>query len=171
VLRRAARILIMGGAVFCAGNVTPHAEFNFYRDPAAAAAVLSSGLPITVVPLDVTRQVALDVSHIAHLTRSGSRAAELLARMTNYPIENHNEAGPRRFLVHDAMTIGLLLWPQLFTQARMGLDVITSGPQAGKCKPTMPRDKSRQVNVVMSVSVVDFLENMLELLCRERFVV
>lgn len=171
VLARAARIIIMGGAVWCPGNVTPHAEFNFYRDPAAAQEVLSSGLPITVVPLDVTRQVAMDVSHTAHLARSGARPAELLARMIQYPLENHVEAGAGKFLVHDALTVGLLLWPELFMQARMGLDVVISGEQAGKSKPIMPKDKSRQVSVVISVNAADFLENMLEVLCREHFVV
>ncbi len=171
VLERASRLIIMGGAVLCPGNVTPHAEFNFYRDPAAAAAVLGARAPITVVPLDVTRQVGMDVSHTARLSRSGSRVGELLARMIQYPQENHAEAGAGRFLVHDALTVGLLLWPELFLQARMGLEVVTSGPQAGRSKPVVVKDKSRQVSVVMSVNAEDFLDRMLELLCRERFVV
>jgi len=54
LMRRVGKIVIMGGAVWKPGNVTPHAEFNFYRDPVAAAEVLSSGLPVTIVPLDVT---------------------------------------------------------------------------------------------------------------------
>jgi inosine-uridine nucleoside N-ribohydrolase len=170
-LKRVSRIIIMGGAVLCPGNVTPHAEFNFYRDPAAASAVLASGLPITVVPLDVTRQVAMDMSHTARLSRSGSRTGELLGRMIQYPLENHAEAGAGRFLVHDALAVGLLLWPELFMQARMGIEVVTSGPQAGRSKPVVLKDKKRQVSVVMSVNRDEFLEKMLELLCRDHFAV
>ena len=44
-------IVIMGGAVRTGGNITPHAEFNFFSDPWAAKVVLESGLPITLVPL------------------------------------------------------------------------------------------------------------------------
>ncbi|MBP1712677.1 MAG: Inosine/uridine-preferring nucleoside hydrolase [Deltaproteobacteria bacterium] len=52
-------IVIMGGAVRTRGNITPHAEFNICVDPLAASRVFSIGLPIRLVPLDVTRQVAL----------------------------------------------------------------------------------------------------------------
>jgi len=171
VLSKAARIIVMGGAIWCPGNVTPHAEFNFYRDPEAAAAVLSSGLPITVVPLDVTRQVGIDESHLAHLSRSGGRTGELLARMIRWPLEHGSEAASGKFLVHDALALGVLFWPQLFMQARMGLEVVASGPQAGRCRPAVAKDKLRQLGVVISVNVVDFLENLLEELCHERFVV
>ena len=47
----------MGGALKVPGNITPHAEFNVYNDPVAAALVLSSGVPLTLVGLDVCNQV------------------------------------------------------------------------------------------------------------------
>ena len=47
----------MGGAYFEVGNITPAAEFNIYVDPEAAEVVLSSGVPVTLLPLDVTHQV------------------------------------------------------------------------------------------------------------------
>ena len=50
-------VAIMGGAVRTRGNITPYAEFNIFSDPLAAQIVLKSGLPITLVPLDVTHQV------------------------------------------------------------------------------------------------------------------
>ncbi len=171
LLRKAGRIIIMGGAIWCPGNVTLHAEFNFYRDPAAASGVLASGLPITLVTLDVTRQVGMDASHIAHLSRSGTRAGELLARMMRFPMEHGKEAGSGKFLIHDALALGILIWPELFMQCRMGLQITLEGEEAGKCKPVMSRDKSRQIAAVVSVNVTDFLENLLETLCQERFVV
>jgi len=58
-LRRVGRIVVMGGAVTAPGNVTAAAEFNFYVDPDAASEVLAAGLPVDLVPLDVTRQVVL----------------------------------------------------------------------------------------------------------------
>ncbi len=171
LLTRVGRIVIMGGAVFCPGNVTPSVEFNFYRDPEAAAEVLSSGLPITVVPLDVTRQVALDESHVAHLARSGRRGADLLARMIRYPLDRRTDTEPGQFLVHDALAVGMLIWPDLFLRARMALDMTVDGAEAGRSKPAVARDKRRELSVLMSVNVGDFMEHLLEGLCQEEFVV
>src|SRR5204862_195840 len=55
-LSRVGRIVVMGGAVAVPGNVTAAAEFNFYVDPEAAAAVFEADLPLELVPLDVTQQ-------------------------------------------------------------------------------------------------------------------
>ena len=172
LLARAGQVVIMGGAVWCPGNVTPHAEFNFYRDPAAAEQVLSSGLPITVVPLDVTRQVAMDESHLAHLSASGTRSGELLARMIRFPIEQETESSaPGTFLVHDALAVGVLLWPKLFMRSKMALQMTTSGEGAGQCKPMVAKDKRRQPGVVISVNVAEFIKTLLEEICHEKFVV
>jgi len=171
LLQRTGRIVIMGGAVWCKGNVTPDAEFNFYRDPQAAVTVFASGLDITVVPLDVTRQVVMDESHIAHLSASGTPVGDLLARMIQYPMEHGGGAGPGTFLVHDAMAVGTILWPELFLRSKMAIDVIVEGAQAGRCEPVVTKDKSRKVAVVISVKIVDFMENLLEQLCHEKFVV
>ncbi|WP_082375715.1 nucleoside hydrolase [Pseudonocardia sp. HH130629-09] len=51
-----AGVVHMGGAAFAPGNVTPAAEFNTYCDPEATRVVLTSGLPVRLVPLDVTRR-------------------------------------------------------------------------------------------------------------------
>jgi purine nucleosidase len=171
LLEKAARIIIMGGAVWSPGNVTPYSEFNFYCDPTSAGEVLSSGLPITLVPLDVTRQVALDESHMAHLARSNTKSGELLASMVRYPLER--ATGPERghLLVHDALAVSVLLWPELFMQARVGLEVTTNGTEAGRSRPVMVKDKRRQVGVLISVNVTDLLENLLETICHEKFIV
>ncbi|MET0741982.1 MAG: nucleoside hydrolase, partial [Microvirga sp.] len=54
---RIGRIIAMGGTVREPGNAGPHSEFNFASDPEAAAMVVGAGLPLTIVPLDVTRRV------------------------------------------------------------------------------------------------------------------
>lgn len=62
-LSKLKQVYIMGGCIsmpFPGGNVTPNAEFNFYADPIAAELVLKSGLPITIIPLDVTETCRLN---------------------------------------------------------------------------------------------------------------
>lgn len=56
-MKKLKEVVIMGGAVRTKGNITPYAEFNIFSDPLAARIVFESGLPITLVPLDVTHQV------------------------------------------------------------------------------------------------------------------
>lgn len=170
LLEKAGRIIIMGGAIWCPGNITPAAEFNFYRDPEAAKQVFAAGLPITLVPLDVTRQVALDESHVAHLSRSGRNGGELLARMVRWTFERRAD-GPGQFIIHDAVAVGAILWPELFLRSRIAVEILTRGDQAGRSKPLVVKDKSLQAAVVLSVNVGDFLENLLELICEEEFIV
>ena len=55
ILGGVAEIVLMGGA-FGEGNTTPAAEFNIFVDPHAAQVVFSSGVPITMMGLDVTHQ-------------------------------------------------------------------------------------------------------------------
>jgi len=171
VLTSAERIIVMGGAVFCPGNITPHAEFNIYRDPEAAAVVFSSGLPVTLVPLDVTTQVAMDELHLAHLSASNTRSGQMLARMIEYPMTQGVDVPAGRFLVHDALAVGILLWPKLFLQSQMGLNVVLDGPQRGRTLPAVGKKAIGKASVVLSVQAADFLEKMLELLCHEKFVV
>jgi inosine-uridine nucleoside N-ribohydrolase len=170
-MHRVRRIVVMGGALWRPGNIDGKAEFNFYRDPAAAATVMSSGLPITLVPLDVTQSVTLDESNVAHLAASGTPAGEWLAKMIEYPLANSIEAGPGRFVVHDALAVGSLLWPDLFVATGLGVEVERTGPRAGMTRPKICRQPAGRIDVLTAVNAVDFLENMMERLCQEKFVV
>lgn len=171
LLSAVSRIVVMGGAVWCKGNVTSTAEFNFYRDPAAASEILQLEVPITLVPLDVTRQVAVDESHVAHLAASGTRTGEVLGRLLPYPIEHATGAETGRFLVHDALAVGALLWPELFMQTALAVDVRTTDKDRGRCLPLVGQHAERPPSILISVRTVDFLDNLLETLCLERFVV
>ena len=65
-------LVIMGGAIREGGNITPQAEFNIYADPHAAHIVFHSGIPITLIPLDVTHKCMLYVEQIKQLSRQKS---------------------------------------------------------------------------------------------------
>lgn len=166
--KRIKHVYVMGGALWCKGNIRGVAEFNFYRDPAAAAAVMSSGLPISLVPLDVTKFVTLDESHLAHFAASETRAGDFLAKIMAFPMKHSTEAGKGRFIVHDALAVGAIVWPDLFVRTRMAVEVATGGEHPGQSRPTISHGAGPQVDVLTAINAVDFLENMLERLCEEK---
>lgn len=107
VLRRAKSLLVMGGAAFRPGNVTPCAEFNFHADALAAHTVMEAGVHVQFFGLDVTSKAVMADDWIASLaeldTRSG-RAAH--AMLKAYAIEDP--------LLHDACPVAWLLDPTMF---------------------------------------------------------
>jgi len=101
---RIERLVVMGGA-YGSGNVTPTAEFNVWSDPEAAHRVLSSGLPITMVGLDVTRPTAMDAAAVARIGASGpvgARAAEMLEHYLDYYVRVQGAPG---VVIHDALAV------------------------------------------------------------------
>ncbi len=89
-------VIIMGGALFVPGNVTPVAEFNFFVDPHAAHQVLQLDANLTLVPLDVTRKVVLS----EHTVRAA-------ARKNHTPAVNFCEAAVRTAVEHAAKSTGV----------------------------------------------------------------
>ncbi|UCG33903.1 MAG: nucleoside hydrolase [Phycisphaerales bacterium] len=166
---RIGRIIMMGGAVFVPGNVQRTAEFNFYRDAAAAAEVLGSGQKITLVPLDVTEKVALDDSHVGHFGAANTALGPLLAEMMSFPMAHARPEEHGRFIVHDAVAVGALLWPELFMHTRVCLVVDTVGRPAGKTTPAKTQNKSRLISMILSVNASTYLERLMDVLCHERF--
>ena len=64
---------MMGGGYFEGGNITPAAEFNIYVDPQAAAEMFAAGIPITMMPLDVTHKAMTTAARTAAIRAIGSR--------------------------------------------------------------------------------------------------
>ena len=164
-------IHVSGGALWTQGNAGAATEFNFRRDPAAAAAVLSARLPITVAPLDVSRFVHLDESHVARLAASGYRTGEVLAKVLRYSLEQDDEPAYGKVSIHAAVAAGGMFWPNLFLRTRMRVEVTTGGREAGRSKPALGGDKSLHVDLLTAVNAAEFVENALQSLNHEAFVV
>jgi purine nucleosidase len=122
-------LVIMGGAGFELGNVTPAAEFNIHVDPHAAAIVLDSGVPITMIPLDVTHQLLNTPPRLAALRGLGNRCGPAVAVMLTVFDENrHARFGTRAKALHDPAVVAFLLHPALFEGREVNVAIETQSP-------------------------------------------
>jgi inosine-uridine nucleoside N-ribohydrolase len=111
---RPERIVWMGGAI-AEGNVTPAAEFNAFVDPEAAAAVFASGIPTTMVGLDVTHKALFTRAHAEQL-RDAGRAGRFVAELSDFFQAFHERSyGFDGSPIHDAMAVAHVIDPTLMT--------------------------------------------------------
>jgi purine nucleosidase len=84
-------VVIMGGAVTVAGNITSEAEFNIYTDPEAAKMVFHSGMPITLVGLDVTMKTLLKPEHLAEIEEANTPVTRLVGKIAKHYMKFYKE--------------------------------------------------------------------------------
>jgi inosine-uridine nucleoside N-ribohydrolase len=122
------RSLVMMGGSLSGGNITPAAEFNIYVDPEAARIVFQSGIPLTMVGLDVTRKTTLTDDHVRVLETAHNPVSQAAAKIARKAIEHNREMG---FVVgpnmHDSLAVAAFLDPSLLTFKEYYVDVETAG--------------------------------------------
>jgi len=124
IVRGLRELVLMAGAHFNGGNITPTAEFNVFADPHAAEAVLKSGVPITMLPLDVTHKILTSDARIARLRSLGNRAGAIVADILDaYAPQEMKHYGMPGGPVHDATVIAYLLQPSLFKGKQVNVEV------------------------------------------------
>jgi purine nucleosidase len=124
---RIREIVLMGGGFFEGGNVTPAAEFNIHVDPHAADIVFRSGVPIVMMPLDVTHKALTTAQRIDAIRNLGTGVGDAVAAMLEF-FERFDEekygtdGGP----LHDPCVIAYLLRPDLFAGRNCNVTVETA---------------------------------------------
>ncbi len=122
------QLVILGGTLSGPGDVTPAAESNFFHAPQAARFVLRSRCTKTLIPLDVARQVTLDLSLLDKLPDESTRAGRFLRRVMPYAFRAQRERlGQETIYLHEAVALAAVAHPELFQTVRMAGDVETSG--------------------------------------------
>lgn len=127
-------VVVMGGAHFNGGNITPVAEFNLYADPHAAEVVLASGVKLTYLPLDVTHKLLTSDARLKQLSAVNNRASKQVVDILNAYIQHDMQlygvpGGP----VHDASVIAYLLKPEMFSGRQIHMSVDSrEGPTFGQ---------------------------------------
>ena len=122
---RIERISVMGGAIGL-GNWSPSAEFNIIVDPEAAEIVLDSGVPVTLVPLEVTHQaLAIEpvLERIAALGTPVSRMADALLRF--FADTYRDVFGFEAPAVHDPCAVAAIIDPTIVGTRRLNVAIET----------------------------------------------
>ena len=125
VMENIASITFMGGAATI-GNTTPNAEFNIYVDPEAASRVVSAGIPITMIGLEVTHQALFGESEAESL-RGVNRNATFVAELLDFFVVNHPRTYERPGApVHDVVAVAHVIDSTLVSTERCAMVVDTS---------------------------------------------
>ncbi|SMO52059.1 nucleoside hydrolase [Paracoccus laeviglucosivorans] len=127
IVPRVQEIVLMGGAYFEVGNITPAAEFNIYVDPEAAKLVFASGAPLTVVPLDVTHKALTNRDWIETMRASGPIGRAVASWTDFFERYDREKYGSQGAPLHDPCTIGWLLRPELFSGRHINVEIETQG--------------------------------------------
>jgi purine nucleosidase len=126
IITRVQQIVLMGGAYFEVGNITPAAEFNIYVDPEAAEIVFKSGVPLVVMPLDVTHKALTNRKRVEAFRALGTEPGRMVAEWTDF-FERFDMAkyGSEGAPLHDPCVIAYLLRPELFAGRHINVEIET----------------------------------------------
>lgn len=110
VAEKIKHLWFMGGAVR-GGNMNTVAEFNMWEDPMAANVVFNSGIPMTMVGLDVTEKAVMTKEDEEELRAYGTKAAVLTADLLDYMFRR-NEKGGEDAMMHDSLAVAAAIYPE-----------------------------------------------------------
>ena len=126
IAKRVKQIILMGGAYFEVGNITPAAEFNIFVDPEAAKIVFNSGVKITVLPLDVTHKALISEERITAFKEINSPVGDAVAKWTNFFERFDKEKyGSKGAPLHDPCVIAYLIEPNIFDGRYVNVEIET----------------------------------------------
>jgi len=174
-------LTMMGGSL-SGGNITPAAEFNIYVDPEAAHIVFQSGIPVTMVGLDVTRKTSLTEEHVRLLLSSQNPVSQAAAKIARNAIDHNRSQG---FLVgpnmHDSLAVSSFLDPSLLKWKEYYVDVETAGeltagetlgysPGAGDLRRTPEMEKQAAAAMQIRGSAPSITGTRVSPVVREKYV-
>lgn len=168
VARGIRQIVSMGGAFTALGHRTPWAEFNIYADPHAAEIVFQSGVPIVLMPLDMTFQALFTADHFERFRAGGEAGGALYNLFSTFDRSDEKRFGRPGGPIHDATTIAWLIRPELFTSRKAFIGVQVTGLTMGYTYADFYKKMDRPANatVVTDVDETGFIELLIERIAR-----
>ena len=127
ILSRVKEIVLMGGAYFEVGNITPASEFNIFVDPEAAQIVLKSPVKKTILSLDVTHKVLVTKKRNQRFRNLGTQVGKMVSEMLEFSERfDRQKYGTDAAPLHDPCVIAYLLKPNLFSGRYINVEVETN---------------------------------------------
>jgi len=159
-------LIVMGGAIRHEGNTTALGEFNVYVDPHAAHIVFHAGIPMTLVPLDVTYQCILTPADVKRLNKINSPITKFIDDSTRFYMEFHDEYQHiDGCAINDPLALALAFMPELCTYEEHYVDVdISGGVSMGNTFADFYKHYKQPANmkIALGVRARDFMELFLE---------
>lgn len=166
-------LVIMGGAIRSGGNMSPLAEFNIYEDPHAAHIVFNSGIPMTLIPLDVTYKCLLTSADVERLNKIGSPISKFIRDVTADYMEFYLKyEGFAGCALHDPLTVAAIIAPELLSIEEHYVDVdISGGVSTGKTYADFMKVAKKPANMKVALDVrgrefVELFIERIENLCK-----
>ncbi|KFI69509.1 nucleoside hydrolase [Bifidobacterium magnum] len=155
-------VVLMGGALTVPGNVNAWTEANISQDPDAANFVFRSGIPATMVGLDVTLQTLLTYKDTAVWREKDTYAAGKIADITDYYIKAYETTAPTLHGcgLHDPLAVAVAIDPTLVECLDINMKVDVDGPTRGRTIGDTDRlnDPVKTMKVAVKVDVPRFLD-------------
>ncbi len=170
IAAKVAEFVIMGGSFREGGNVTPTAEFNVYVDPHAAHIVLTSGVPIRIMPLDVTHQAQATPPRVAAFRALGTPVGDVVGAMLDFAGQfDIAHYGFEGYPLHDPTVIAYLIDPTCFEGRDAYVSVVTdAGSTHGQTVADLVGQTGNEPNarIMMTLDSARFFELLTERLGR-----
>lgn len=152
--RKKVRLWIMGGAFKSHGNISPVAEFNFWVDPEAAREVLETGVPIHLLPLDVTRELVLTPNMRELIRQIDSPDSRLIHKMTRFYNDFHwKHEGLLGSVINDPIVMATYRYPEMVEWIDVYAEVLTDGPTRGQLLVDWADTWKKQKNIRLAITV------------------
>jgi inosine-uridine nucleoside N-ribohydrolase len=150
------QIILVGGAWHEPGNAGPVSEFHFFCDPAAARQVLRCGVPITMIPLDITRKALFSPTELQEIPCGESRGCQFLRKIAPFGIAaTAQHYGIEGFHLKDVLGVAALAIPSAFKTREMVVDVELRGEltRGMSVIDTRPRRSAPNATLAMEVDM------------------
>lgn len=145
------KLVIMGGAVDCAGNVSAFAEANIWNDPHAAERVFAADWDMELIGLDVTSHISCDADDFLSIAKEAPDIGGFLERISQFYINfYHSIIGRHVCLMHDPSAVISITDETAFEYENIPLEVVCSGERIGAT--IRSQQKRRPVRVAKAVN-------------------
>lgn len=158
-------IIWMGGSTG-RGNVGAYPEFNAWVDPEAADYVVRSGVPLTMVGLNISHQALITEDVIERIGAVGNATGAFGVELLRFFCNSYNEVeGMREGPLHDPITVAIAIDRAVASIERAHVGVETAGTLTSGATCVDLHDmlgKEKNVDVAITLDVDRFWDLILD---------